>query len=474
MGGRDTKNNSEPTPATVKRLFALSRNRCAFNDCNTPLVRESKVTGKVCHIKAAQKGGPRYDPSQSSDERRGFGNLVLLCGECHDVIDDPKNSEKYSVSVLTRMKEDHEQQAETTLTNEMTEAFVHSARASVSVGSMQESAIANLEAPNNSGVLTQLVGNFHGPVFVGGSPTSPPATAAEAEPTLISLSGRLFRGRFQSMTSSTWVVALHSAIGGGGELDLASTAAWFHRVAKHYVALARPGVAREFVGPPEFHREGTAILATLAVRPEVARTSVTLIGRDLDLTRIGEGGGLTPGGLHDVPRVLRQVLSAGVGEVNLQEGSGSFISAYARTFAADPALLADLLALEIARLAFITADGATKPALTFVRGVNSITITRADDLLVAHLDLDLMGVGSWSGQVEIFVSDELGSEVQKALDAVGESMRERCSTCGLPAMGTPRDFYECGNCGAVAPKPKMVEVSPAQARRTLKRGQNYT
>lgn len=98
-----------PTPSTVKRLFAVSGNRCAFPRCAQPLVHAGKVTGRVCHIKAASPQGPRYDPSQAEVERHGFENLLLLCPIHHDVVDaDPQ---AYTVERLVRMKAEHEQRS---------------------------------------------------------------------------------------------------------------------------------------------------------------------------------------------------------------------------------------------------------------------------------------------------------------------------------------------------------------------------
>ena len=43
-----------PTVATIKRLFAVAGNRCAFAGCEERLVDEGSGTimGEVCHIKA--------------------------------------------------------------------------------------------------------------------------------------------------------------------------------------------------------------------------------------------------------------------------------------------------------------------------------------------------------------------------------------------------------------------------------------
>lgn len=97
-----------PAQATVKRLFSVSGNRCAFPKCGVPNVdvASGKVTGRICHIRASQPGGPRYDASQADAQRHGFANLILLCPIHHDVID--ADVESYSVERLERMKTTHE------------------------------------------------------------------------------------------------------------------------------------------------------------------------------------------------------------------------------------------------------------------------------------------------------------------------------------------------------------------------------
>ena len=97
-----------PSVATVKRLFAVSGNRCAFPGCAVPLVDEAsgKVTGRICHIKADSPGGPRYDPEQHNKERHGFANLVLMCPLHHDVVDS--GVETYTVEKLLEIKARHE------------------------------------------------------------------------------------------------------------------------------------------------------------------------------------------------------------------------------------------------------------------------------------------------------------------------------------------------------------------------------
>lgn len=100
-----------PSVATIKRLFAVSSNRCAFPQCPQALVHGDKVTGRVCHIKAASPEGPRYDAGQLDSERHGFGNLMLMCPIHHDVIDADVTT--YTVERLQAIKAEHEGMATT-------------------------------------------------------------------------------------------------------------------------------------------------------------------------------------------------------------------------------------------------------------------------------------------------------------------------------------------------------------------------
>ena len=96
-----------PSAWTIKRLFALSGNRCAFPECGIPMVDDTgTIQGVVCHIKAARPKGPRYDASQAQSDRRGFNNLVLMCSVHHKRIDNPANN--YSVEQLQQIKATHE------------------------------------------------------------------------------------------------------------------------------------------------------------------------------------------------------------------------------------------------------------------------------------------------------------------------------------------------------------------------------
>jgi len=97
-------------PSTVRRLDTLSCNQCANPECNRKLIAKDgeTIVSKICHIEAASQNGPRYNPDMTDDDRRDFDNLILLCDECHSIIDNKYNETKYTVSLLKEWKRNHE------------------------------------------------------------------------------------------------------------------------------------------------------------------------------------------------------------------------------------------------------------------------------------------------------------------------------------------------------------------------------
>ena len=97
----------DPTPATLKALFAKSGNRCAFSKCNNGLVDDLNIfVGEVCHIHAVLKKDARYDSTKSDDELRHYDNLILMCHAHHRRVDT--RGDLYSADTLRAMKAEHE------------------------------------------------------------------------------------------------------------------------------------------------------------------------------------------------------------------------------------------------------------------------------------------------------------------------------------------------------------------------------
>lgn len=95
-----------PRLAVRQRLFALSRNQCAFPGCPSKLIDDQGVfVAQLCHIEAALPGGERFNERQSNEQRRAFENLILLCYPHHCKTNDVS---AYPTDQLQAMKKDHE------------------------------------------------------------------------------------------------------------------------------------------------------------------------------------------------------------------------------------------------------------------------------------------------------------------------------------------------------------------------------
>jgi hypothetical protein len=149
----------EPSRPTMKRLFALSGNLCAFPKCSTPLVdpQSRSIVGEICHIKGEKSGASRYDAGQTNEQRHGFDNLILLCNVHHKIIDDDDTT--YTIERLIQMKQEHESRhTGPSLVNEATsDRFITVA---ISNSTVQGSVIAS--HGQTGGQTAHIIHNFYG------------------------------------------------------------------------------------------------------------------------------------------------------------------------------------------------------------------------------------------------------------------------------------------------------------------------
>jgi len=90
----------------IRALFAKSGNICAFPGCTHELVTERNIfVGQICHIEAANPGGPRYNADSTDEQRRKSSNLILLCYRHHKETDDET---LYPKTWFTQIKAEHE------------------------------------------------------------------------------------------------------------------------------------------------------------------------------------------------------------------------------------------------------------------------------------------------------------------------------------------------------------------------------
>ena len=99
------------TPAIKEELTYLAGWRCQFAGCGRDLKRHG-ATGRsgrfsyFAHIVAASAKGPRGDAVLSKLLASELSNFMLLCDECHRLI-DKKDPAKYTVEFLSKMREDN-------------------------------------------------------------------------------------------------------------------------------------------------------------------------------------------------------------------------------------------------------------------------------------------------------------------------------------------------------------------------------
>lgn len=98
-----------------RELWARSSGRCQFNGCNkllykSPVTQEQVNIAEKAHIYSFSKDGPRgWGPLiLNKDKLNDIDNLMLMCHDCHKLIDSDKEGLKYSAELLKLWKKEHE------------------------------------------------------------------------------------------------------------------------------------------------------------------------------------------------------------------------------------------------------------------------------------------------------------------------------------------------------------------------------
>ena len=92
-------------------LFVRAGGRCEFDGCNDyllehPLTLTPGNFAQMAHIVAFKEDGPRGNAVLRPAYINDVANLMLLCPQCHKLIDD--HPDQYPVSVLEKFKQAHE------------------------------------------------------------------------------------------------------------------------------------------------------------------------------------------------------------------------------------------------------------------------------------------------------------------------------------------------------------------------------
>lgn len=104
------RGGSDASQATKNVLLAESGGFCQNPDCNQSIFKttfsgQTVHFAELAHIIAASPGGARGDDRVGETERAGDANLLVLCANCHKVVD--KADADYPVDLLREWKSSH-------------------------------------------------------------------------------------------------------------------------------------------------------------------------------------------------------------------------------------------------------------------------------------------------------------------------------------------------------------------------------
>lgn len=104
------RGKASPNAHTKRRLFAASAGYCQNPNCLTELFvdtdKNSFHIAEMAHIFAAQDDGPRPKPKLSKEERGAFENLIMLCSNCHTMVD--KAPDTFPDQLILQWKREHQ------------------------------------------------------------------------------------------------------------------------------------------------------------------------------------------------------------------------------------------------------------------------------------------------------------------------------------------------------------------------------
>lgn len=110
MAAKQTR--KEMSAPDQRRLWVYAHGMCSNPTCRRRLIINptdqdpATTTGYAAHQVAHSIDGPRGENNVPVECRETYENMILLCGDCHRMVDGQPNT--YSVDVLRRWKKEHE------------------------------------------------------------------------------------------------------------------------------------------------------------------------------------------------------------------------------------------------------------------------------------------------------------------------------------------------------------------------------
>ena len=104
-------------PSVQTMLWGRAAGRCEFQSCNrilsrSPVTQETGNISEKAHIFSFSEGGSRGNEGVSDEVLNSVENLILVCHDCHKMIDKTADGGRYTPSLLREMKNTHERRVE--------------------------------------------------------------------------------------------------------------------------------------------------------------------------------------------------------------------------------------------------------------------------------------------------------------------------------------------------------------------------
>lgn len=102
-----SRGKADPNDQTRYRLYSACAGYCQKPDCNKYLFHDFEKNksihfSEIAHIISASKKGPRANEELTAEEKGGYDNLIILCSNCHALID--KAEEDFPEEVIIKWK----------------------------------------------------------------------------------------------------------------------------------------------------------------------------------------------------------------------------------------------------------------------------------------------------------------------------------------------------------------------------------
>ncbi|WP_116600046.1 SAVED domain-containing protein [Primorskyibacter marinus] len=135
---------AKPDNKTRMLVWGRAAGHCQYPGCSKRLDEDlvagdlRKNNAYLAHIIASDPGGERGDPTLSHELSNDPDNIMLMCDAHHREIDDRKKKDRYTVGVLRRMKQQHEDRVAQLFSNPLTKP-AHVLRVAASIGENETS-----------------------------------------------------------------------------------------------------------------------------------------------------------------------------------------------------------------------------------------------------------------------------------------------------------------------------------------------